>query len=106
MKLSYDPNSKTTFKTHYECHEFLVFLFGLTMRLLYVFMDLINRMFQDYINKFMIVFIDDNLNILKTNEDHEKHLILILEIVRNKKLCAKFFKGEFWLKKYNFSIIL
>ncbi|XP_074347185.1 uncharacterized protein LOC141686018 [Apium graveolens] len=57
---------------------------------------------KDYLDKFVIVFIDDILIYSKTREDHEKHLKTVLERLREKKLYAKFFKCEFWLRKVQF----
>ncbi|GJS71485.1 pol protein [Tanacetum coccineum] len=88
--------SKTTFRTRYAHYEFLVMPFGLTNAPA-VFMDLMNRVFHEYLDKFVIVFIDDILVYLKTREEHEDHLRIVLEILRQKKLYAKFSKCEFWL---------
>nr|GFB32092.1 putative reverse transcriptase domain, aspartic peptidase domain protein [Tanacetum cinerariifolium] len=62
-----------------------------------VFMDLMNRIFHEYLDKFVIVFIDDILVYSKSEEEHEQHLRIVLEILRQKKLHAKFSKCEFWL---------
>ena len=59
------------------------------------FMDLMNRVFKSYLDKFMIMFIDDILVYSKSNEEHEGHLRMILEILRAKQLYAKFSKCEF-----------
>nr|GEY65481.1 putative reverse transcriptase domain-containing protein [Tanacetum cinerariifolium] len=67
-----------------------------------VFMDLMNRVFRPYLDKFFIVFIDDILIYSKTNEEHETHLGLILELLKNEKLYAKFSKCEFWLHEVQF----
>ncbi|KAA0061194.1 pol protein [Cucumis melo var. makuwa] len=67
-----------------------------------VFMDLMNRVFKDFLDSFVIVFIDDILIYSKTEVEHEKHLHQILETLRANKLYVKFFKCEFWLKKVTF----
>ncbi|GJT66216.1 putative reverse transcriptase domain-containing protein [Tanacetum coccineum] len=67
-----------------------------------VFMDLMNRVRKLYLDKFVIVFIDDILIYLKTEEDHEVHLRLVLELLRKEKLYAKFSKCEFWLQEVHF----
>ena len=81
--------------------SFLVMSFGLTNAPA-AFMDLMNRVFEEYLDKFVIVFIDDILVYSRTMEEHELHLKLVLEKLREKKLYAKFSKCEFWLKKVAF----
>ncbi|GJY11073.1 putative nucleotidyltransferase, ribonuclease H, partial [Tanacetum coccineum] len=93
--------SKTAFRTRYGHYEFLVMPFGLTNAPA-VFMDLMNRVFHEYLDKFVIVFIDDILVYSKTREEHEDHLRIVLEILRQKKLYAKFSKCDFWLGQVAF----
>ncbi|GJT44128.1 putative reverse transcriptase domain-containing protein [Tanacetum coccineum] len=93
--------SKTAFRTRYGHYEFLVMPFGLTNAPA-VFMDLMNRIFHEYLDKFVIVFIDDILVYSKSEEEHEQHLRIVLEILRQKKLYAKFSKCEFWLQQVIF----
>ncbi|GJS01963.1 putative reverse transcriptase domain-containing protein [Tanacetum coccineum] len=93
--------SKTAFRTRYGHYEFLVMPFGLTNAPA-VFMDLMNRIFHEYLDKFVIVFIDDILVYSKSEEEHERHLRIVLEILRHKKLYAKFSKCEFWLQQVAF----
>nr|GEY74195.1 putative reverse transcriptase domain-containing protein [Tanacetum cinerariifolium] len=93
--------SKTAFHTRYGHYEFIVMPFGLTNALT-VFMDLMNRVFHEYLDKFVIVFIDDILVYLKTRKEHEDHLRIVLEILRQKKLYAKFSKCDFWLGQVAF----
>nr|GFA15731.1 retrotransposon protein, putative, Ty3-gypsy subclass [Tanacetum cinerariifolium] len=88
--------SKTAFRTRYGHYEFLVMPFGLTNAPT-VFMDLMNRVFHEYLDKFVIMFIDDILVHSKTRDEHEDHLRIVLEILRQKKLYAKFSKCDFWL---------
>ncbi|GKA89231.1 reverse transcriptase [Tanacetum coccineum] len=61
-----------------------------------------NRIFHEYLDKFVIVFIDDILVYSKSEEEHEQHLRIVLEILRQKKLYAKFSKCEFWLQQVAF----
>ncbi|GJV90442.1 putative nucleotidyltransferase, ribonuclease H [Tanacetum coccineum] len=92
--------SKTAFRTRYGHYEFLVMPFGLTNAPA-VFMDLMNRVFHEFLDKFVIVFIDDILVFSKSKE-HEEHLRTVLQILRQEKLYAKFSKCEFWLSKVAF----
>ena len=66
------------------------------------FMDLMNRVFEEYLDKFVIVFIDDILIYSHTKEEHEEHLRLVLRKLQEKQLYAKFKKYEFWLEKVSF----
>ena len=66
------------------------------------FMDLMNRVFEEYLDKFVIVFIDDILVYSRTKQEHEVHLRLVLQRLQEKKLYAKFKKCEFWLEKVSF----
>ena len=65
-------------------------------------MDLMNRVLKPYLDKFVIVFIDDILIYSKSEKEHEEHLRLILELLKEKQLYAKFSKCEFWLKTVQF----
>ncbi|GKF78058.1 putative reverse transcriptase domain-containing protein, partial [Tanacetum coccineum] len=93
--------SKTAFRTRYGHYEFLVMPFGLTNAPA-VFMDLMNRVFHEFLDKFVIVFIDDILIFSKSNEEHEDHLRTVIQILRQEKLYAKFSKCKFWLSKVVF----
>ncbi|KAK5773241.1 hypothetical protein PVK06_049546 [Gossypium arboreum] len=66
------------------------------------FMDLMNRVFQPYLDRFVVVFIDDILVYSKTEEKHEEHLRIVLQVLREKELYAKFSKCEFWLREVAF----
>nr|GFA56667.1 putative reverse transcriptase domain-containing protein [Tanacetum cinerariifolium] len=92
---------KTAFKTRYGHFEFTVMPFGLTNAPA-VFMDLMNRVCRPYLNKFVIVFINDILIYSKSKEEHEVHLKLILELLKKEKLFGKFLKCEFWLQEICF----
>ena len=85
----------------YGHYEFLVMPFGLTNAPA-AFMDLMNRVFSDYLDKFVIVFIDEILIYSKSHEEHEQHLKLVLERLRERKLYAKFSKCQFWLEQVAF----
>jgi hypothetical protein len=66
------------------------------------FMYLMNKVFMEYLDKFVVVFINDILIFSKTEEEHEKHLRLVLEKLRSNQLYAKFSKCEFWLTEVAF----
>ncbi|GJY07249.1 putative reverse transcriptase domain-containing protein [Tanacetum coccineum] len=91
----------TTFRTRYGHYEFQVMPFGLTNAPA-VFMDLMNRVCKPYLDKFVIVFIDDILIYSKNKEEHGKHLKTILNLLRGEKLYAKFSKCDFWLDSVQF----
>ena len=61
------------------------------------FMDLMNKVFHEYLDRFVIVFIDDILIYSKSQEEHEEHLRIVLQILRERKLYTKLKKCEFWL---------
>ena len=92
---------KTTFRTRYGHYEFLVMPFGLTNAPA-IFMDLMNRIFRLYLDKFVVVFIDDILIYSRDESEHAEHLRTVLQILREKKLYAKFSKSEFWLREVGF----
>ncbi|WVZ60291.1 hypothetical protein U9M48_010336, partial [Paspalum notatum var. saurae] len=92
---------KTAFVTRYGQYEFTVMPFGLTNAPAY-FMNLMNKVFMDGLDKYVIVFIDDILVYSKTIEEHEEHLRKVLETLRSHQLYAKFSKCEFWLEKISY----
>ncbi|GJX55944.1 putative reverse transcriptase domain-containing protein [Tanacetum coccineum] len=92
---------KMAFRTRYGHYEFQVMPFGL-MNAPAVFMDLMNRVYKPYLDKFMIVFIDDILIYSKSKEEHAEHLKLILELLKKEELYAKFLKCDFWLSRVQF----
>ncbi|KAL4028410.1 hypothetical protein IC575_011606 [Cucumis melo] len=67
-----------------------------------VFIDLMNRVFREFLDTFVIVFIDDILIYSKTEAEREEHLRIVLQTLRDNKLYAKFSKCEFWLKQVSF----
>ena len=89
---------KTAFVTRYGSYEFCVLPFGLTNAPA-VFMDLMNRIFEKCLDKFVIVFIDDILIYSASEEEHRFHLRFVLEILRKHQLYAKFYKCEFGLRR-------
>nr|GEU39127.1 reverse transcriptase domain-containing protein [Tanacetum cinerariifolium] len=94
-------NRYPAFRTHYGHYEFQVMSFGLTNAPA-IFMDLMNRVCKPYLDKFVIVFIDDILIYSKNEQEHGEHLKLILELLKREKLYAKFSKCEFWIPKVQF----
>ncbi|GJV06515.1 putative reverse transcriptase domain-containing protein [Tanacetum coccineum] len=92
---------KTAFRTRYGHYEFQVMPFGLTNAPA-VFMDLMNRVCKPYLDKFVIVFIDDILIYSKNKKEHKEHLKQILELLKKEELYAKFSKCEFWIPKVQF----
>ncbi|KAI3825144.1 hypothetical protein L1987_06620 [Smallanthus sonchifolius] len=101
LRVQEEDIPKTAFRTRYGHYEFMVMPFGLTNAPA-VFMDLMNRVCKPYLDKFVIVFINDILIYSKTKSDHEQHLRLVLDLLRKEKLYAKFSKYEFWLKEVQF----
>ncbi|GJS87966.1 putative reverse transcriptase domain-containing protein [Tanacetum coccineum] len=92
---------KSTFRTRYGHYEFQVMPFGLTNTPV-VFMELMNRVCKPYLDKFVIVFIDDILIYSRNKKEHEEHLKAILELLKKEELYATFSKCEFWIPKVQF----
>ncbi|GJV66253.1 putative reverse transcriptase domain-containing protein [Tanacetum coccineum] len=101
LRVHEDDILKTAFRTRYGHFEFTVMPFGLTNAPV-VFIDLMNRVCRPYLDKFVIVFVDDILIYSKTWEEHVEHLRLVLELLKKEKLYAKFSKCEFWLREVQF----
>ena len=92
---------KTAFRTRYGHYEFLVLPFGLTNAPA-AFMDSMNRFFKPYLDKFVVMFIDDILIYSKSHVEHEEHLRIVLQTLRTHQLYAKLSKCEFWLNSVSF----
>ncbi|GJS42665.1 putative reverse transcriptase domain-containing protein [Tanacetum coccineum] len=92
---------KTAFRTRYGYYEFHVMPFGLT-NVPAVFMDLMNHVCKPYLDKFLIVFIDDILIYSHNKEEHANHLRIILELLNKEKLYTKFSKCDFWIRIVQF----
>ncbi|GJY28047.1 putative reverse transcriptase domain-containing protein [Tanacetum coccineum] len=98
LRVQEEDIPKTAFRSRYGHYEFKVMPFGLTNAPA-VFMDLMNRVCKPYLDRFVIVFIDDILIYSKSRKEHEGHLKLILSLLKNEELYTKFSKCEFWLSK-------
>ncbi|XP_058189201.1 uncharacterized protein LOC131306790 [Rhododendron vialii] len=92
---------KTAFRTQYGHYEFVVMPFGLTNTPA-TFMDLMNRIFRAYLDRFVVVFVDNILIYSPSEEEHQIHLTVILELLREHCLYAKLSKCEFWLSEVKF----
>ena len=101
MKIREQDIPKTAFTTRYGLYEYTVMSFGLTNAPDY-FMNMMNKVFMEFLDKFVVVFIDDILVYSKNEEEHKEHLRLVLEKLREHQLYAKFSKCEFWLKEVGF----
>ena len=92
---------KTAFRTRYGHFEFTVMPFGLT-NVPAAFMDLMHRVFQPYLDQFVVVFVDDILIYSQSEWEHEYHVRIVLQLLRDHQLYAKFSKCEFWLTEVRF----
>jgi hypothetical protein len=101
LKVREEDIPKTAILTRYGHFEILVMPFGLT-NAPSVFMDLMNQVFHEFLDSFVVVFIDDILVYLANRVEHEEHLKIVLEKLRENKLFAKFKKCEFWLEEVAF----
>jgi hypothetical protein len=86
MKIRWSDIPKTAFTTRYGLYEYIVMSFGLTNAPTY-FMYRMNKVFMEYLDKFVVVFIDDILIYSKTDEEHEEHLRLVLQKLRESISC-------------------
>ncbi|GJT91467.1 putative reverse transcriptase domain-containing protein [Tanacetum coccineum] len=103
LRVHEDDIPNTAFRTRYGHFEFTIMPFGLTNTPA-VFVDLMNRVCKPYLDKFVIVFIDDILIYSKMKEKHEVLVKLVLELLRKDKLYAMFSKCEFWLQEVHFLV--
>ena len=101
LKIQEQDIPKIAFTTRYGLYEYTVMSFGLTNAPAY-FMSMMNKVFMEFLDKFVVVFIDDILVYSKNEEEHKEHLRLVLEKLREHQLYAKFSKCEFWLKEVGF----
>ena len=94
---------KTAFRKRYGHFEFTVMPFGLTNALA-AFMDLMHRVFQPYLDQFVVVVVDDILIYSQSGREHEYYLRIVLQLLRDHQWYAKFSKYEFWLTEVRFGI--
>jgi hypothetical protein len=101
IKIRAEDIRKTAFTMRYGLYEYLVMSFGL-MNAPAQFMYLMNSVFMPELDKFVMVFIDDILIYSRSMEEHEEHLRIVLQQLREHQLHAKFSKYEFWIKEVPF----
>nr|ABA93462.1 retrotransposon protein, putative, Ty3-gypsy subclass [Oryza sativa Japonica Group] len=101
LRIREEDIPKTAFTTRYGLYECTVMSFGLTNAPAF-FMNLMNKVFMEFLDKFVVVFIDDILIYSKSKEEHEQHLRLVLEKLKEHQLYAKFSKCDFWLTEVKF----
>ncbi|WVZ81249.1 LOW QUALITY PROTEIN: hypothetical protein U9M48_028644 [Paspalum notatum var. saurae] len=101
IKIREEDIPKTAFSTRYGLYEYLVMSFGLTNAPAF-FMYMMNSVFMNELDKFVVVFLDDILIYSKDEKEHEEHLRIVLTRLREHKLYAKFSKCAFWLKEVGF----
>ena len=101
MKIREQDIPKTAFTTRYGLYEYTVMSFGLTNAPAY-FMNMMNKVFMEFLDKFIVVLIDDILVYSRNEEDHKEQLCLVLEKLREHHLYAKFSKCEFCFKEVGF----
>jgi hypothetical protein len=101
IKIRPSDISKMAFSTRYGLYDFTVMLFGLTNAPAY-FMNLMNKVFMEYLDRFVVVFINDILVYSKNDSDHEEHLWMVLKKLQDNQLYAKYSKCEFWIDEVPF----
>ena len=101
VRIREEDINKTTFRTRYGHYEFTIVPFGLSNSPT-IFMCLMNGVFREYLDKFVIVFLDDILVYCKSEEEHKYHLRMVLQVLREKKLYAKLSKCIFYQKRIHY----
>ena len=101
MRVREEDIPKIAFRTRYGHFDFTVMPFGL-MNEPAAFMDLMNRVFQPYLDQLVVVFVDEILIYSQSELEHEDHLRIVLRLLRVHQLYAKFSKCEFWLIEVGF----
>jgi len=104
IRVKAEDISKTMFWTRYGHYEYYVMQYGVT-NVLCVFMEYMNRIFHPFLDRFVVVFIDDILVYSKSEEEHAEHLRVVLHTLKEKKLFAKLSKCEFWLREVIFLVM-
>ena len=95
VRIKEEDITKTTFRTRYGNYEFVVLPFQLTNALA-TFMSFMNNIFHQYLDKFVLIFIDDILIYFRTVEEHKEHLQIVLQVLREHQLYAKYSKCDFF----------
>ena len=103
LKIKKEDIPKTAFTTRYGLYEYTVMSFGLTNAPAF-FMHMMNKVFMDFLDKFVVIFINDILIYSRSEEEHKGHLRAVLQRLREHQLYAKFSKCEFWLKQVGFLV--
>jgi len=101
IKVKDEDMQKMAFRTRYGHYEYTVMPFGVT-NTPGVFMEYMYRIFHAYLDRFVVVFINDILIYSKSEEEHAEHLKIVLQVLKEKKLYAKLSKYEFWLSEVSF----
>jgi hypothetical protein len=101
VRIKEEDISKTAFRTRYGHYEFTMVPFGLS-NVPVVFMCLMNGIFREYLDKFVIVFLDGILVYSKSEEEHEQHLRMVLQILRQHQLYAKLIKCSFYQRQIHY----
>jgi len=101
IRVKAEDISKTAFLTRYGHYEYSVMPFGVS-NAPGVFMEYMNRIFHPFLDRFVVVFIDDILVYLKLEEEHVEHLRVVLRVLKEKQLCSKLSKCDFWLREVSF----
>jgi hypothetical protein len=101
VRIKHEDINKTVFRTRYGHYEFTVVPFGLSNSPV-VFMSLMNGVFRDYLNKFVIIFLDDIMVYSRTKEEHKQHLRMVLQVLRENQLYAKLSKCLFYQERIHY----